>query len=180
MIRLHRIPESSVAWLRRKMPIPVFLLASLLVILLARDLAARRENPNPNPVAYLGAGDVPEVVLKENQVSQYVTTGRINGTPIEFLVDTGAVDVAMPYMVAQTLGLTLQPGGVSKTGNGDVRTWVARLESVDVGGLVAYDLNATILPNMQGDQVLLGMAYLRRMELVLRGGEMILRPYSSD
>jgi aspartyl protease family protein len=180
MIRLHRIRDNTLVWLKRKLPIPWFLLASVLVILLARDLAARRENPNPSPVAYLGAGDVPEVVLKENQVSQYVTTGRINGTPIEFLIDTGAVDVAMPYTVAQTLGLTLQPGGVSKTGNGDVRTWVARLGSVDVGGLVAYDLSATILPNMQGDQVLLGMAYLRRMELVLRGGEMTLRPYPSQ
>jgi aspartyl protease family protein len=30
---------------------------------------------------------------------------------------------------------------------------------------------------MQGDQVLLGMAYLRHMELMLRGGEMTLRPY---
>jgi aspartyl protease family protein len=179
MIRLHRIRDNTLAWLKRKLPIPWFLLASVLVILLARDLAARRENPNPSPVAYLGAGDVPEVVLKENQVSQYVATGRINGTPIEFLIDTGAVDVAMPYTVAQTLGLTLQPGGVSKTGNGDVRTWVARLGSVDVGGLVAYDLSATILPNMQGDQVLLGMAYLRHMELVLRGGEMTLRPYPS-
>lgn len=149
---------------------------AVLLILLVRDLTARRENPNPNPVAFLGPGAVPEVVLKENGVSQYVTTGRINGIPIEFLIDTGAVDVAMPYLVAQTLGLILQPGGVSKTGNGDVRTWVARLESVDVGGLVAYDLNATVLPNMPGEQVLLGMAYLKRMELHLRGGEMRLRP----
>jgi aspartyl protease family protein len=180
MTRLHRIRDKAFAWLKRKLRIPAFLVASLLLILLVRDQTARRENPNPSPVAYLGAGDVPEVVLRENQVSQYVTTGRINGTPIEFLIDTGAVDVAMPYMVAQILGLTLQPGGVSKTGNGDVRTWVARLASVDVGGLVAYDVSATILPNMQGDQVLLGMAYLRHMELVLRGGEMTLRPYSSD
>jgi aspartyl protease family protein len=179
MAKLHRIRDKTLAWLKPKLRVPAFVLASLLLILLVRDQTARRENPNPSPVAYLGAGGVPEVVLKENQVSQYVTTGRINGTPIEFLVDTGAVDVAMPYMVAQTLGLVLQPGGISKTGNGDVRTWVSRLDSVDVGGLVAYDLSATVLPNMQGEQVLLGMAYLRHMELVLRGGEMILRPYSN-
>ncbi len=147
------------------------------MIVLAADRSARRENPNPNPVAYLGVGNVTEVVLKENQVNQYVVTGRINGVAVDFLIDTGAVDVAMPYGVAQTLGLTLRPGGVSKTGNGDVRTWVARLASVDVGGLVAHELNATVLPNMQGDQVLLGMAYLREMELSLRGGEMTLRPY---
>jgi aspartyl protease family protein len=177
MTRLQQIRQNTLGWLNRKMRFPAFILVSVLLILLVRDLTARRDNPNPSPVAYLGASGIPQVVLKENQVSQYVTTGRINGTPIEFLVDTGAVDVAMPFMIAQTLGLKLQPGGISKTGNGDVRTWVARLDSVDVGGLVAYDLSATVLPNMQGDQVLLGMAYLRHMELVLRGGEMILRPY---
>jgi aspartyl protease family protein len=156
---------------------PAFVLLSLALILLVRDFTARRDNPNPNPVAFLGPGDVPQVVLKENQVSQYVANGRINGQPVEFLIDTGAVDVAMPYPVSQVLGLTLQPGGISKTGNGDVRTWTAHLESVDVGGLTAYGLSATVLPNMQGEQVLLGMAYLRHMELVLRGGEMTLRPY---
>ncbi|MBK1643548.1 TIGR02281 family clan AA aspartic protease [Thiocapsa imhoffii] len=149
----------------------------LLIVLVVNDLLARRENPNPNPVAYLGATGIPQVVLKENHVNQYVVTGRINGLPIDFLIDTGAADVAMPFEIAQRLGLQLQPGGISRTGNGNVRTWVASLESVDVGGLVAYGLNATVLPNMQGDQVLLGMAYLRHMELILRGGEMTLRPY---
>lgn len=177
MSKLEQVRTADLAWLGRKLRIPAFLVASLVLILLVREQTARRQNPNPDPVAYLGAEGIPQVVLKENQVRQYVTNGRINGTLVEFLVDTGAVDVAMPFMVAQTLGLRLQPGGISKTGNGDVRTWVARLDSVDVGGLVAYDLNATVLPNMQGDQVLLGMAYLRRMELVLRGGEMTLRPH---
>jgi aspartyl protease family protein len=180
MLGLRQITRNASAWLARKLRFPAFVLASLLLILLVRDLTARRENPNPSPVAFLGAAGVPEVVLKENQVNQYVVTGRINGTLVDFLIDTGAVDVAMPYAVSQTLGLTLSPGGISKTGNGDVRTWVARLQSVDVGGLTAYDLNATVLPNMQGEQVLLGMAYLRRMELVLRGGEMILRPYQAQ
>lgn len=177
MRTLGQVRAAALAWLGRKLRIPALVLGGLVLVLLVREQTARRANPNPDPVAYLGAEGVPQVVLKENQVRQYVANGRINGTTVEFLVDTGAVDVAMPLMVAQTLGLELRPGGVSKTGNGDVRTWVARLDSVDVGGLVAYDLSATVLPNMQGDQVLLGMAYLRRMELVLRGGEMTLRPY---
>jgi aspartyl protease family protein len=177
MPRLRSIPSAIPAHLKARLRLPAFVLVSLALILLMRDFSARRDNPNPNPVAFLGPGDVPHVVLKENQVSQYVASGRINGHPVEFLIDTGAVDVAMPYIVSQTLGLTLRPGGVSKTGNGDVRTWTAHLDSVDVGGLAAYGLSATVLPNMQGDQVLLGMAYLRHMELVLRGGEMTLRPF---
>ncbi|NEV63310.1 retropepsin-like aspartic protease family protein [Thiorhodococcus minor] len=139
-----------------------------------------RGNPNPHPVAYLGPAGTPEVVLEENQVNQYVTTGRINGARVEMLVDTGSVDVAMPYRVAQALDLKLTPGGISKTGNGNVRSWSAWLDRVDVGGLVAERVKATVLPNMHGDQVLLGMSYLRLMEVVLSDGRLTLRPVPSS
>lgn len=165
-------------WLIQNRRILLFvLLGAAIVVTLSQT--GRRGNPNPRPVAYLGVDGVPQVVLKQNQLDQYVVTGRINGQAVEFLVDTGAADVAMPHGVAQRLGLTLSPGPVSKTGNGNVRGWTAWLDSVDVGGLVAHQVKATVLPNMAGDQVLLGMAYLKHMEVLLAGGEMRLRPYVS-
>ena len=150
-----------------------------LAIVFVLGQTGRRGNPNPRPVAYLGSDGVPEVVLKQNQLDQYVVTGRINGERIEFLVDTGSADVALPYGVAQQLGLRLHPGAVSKTGNGNVHSWTAWLDSVDVGGVVAHQVKATVLPNMAGEQVLLGMAYLKHMEVWLAGGQMRLRPYVS-
>lgn len=150
-----------------------------LAIVLVLGQTGRRGNPNPRPVAYLGSDGVPEVVLERNQLDQYVVTGRINGERIEFLVDTGAADVALPYGVAQRLGLQLYPGAVSKTGNGNVRSWTAWLDRVDVGGVVAHQVKATVLPNMAGEQALLGMAYLKQMEVWLAGGRMRLRPYTS-
>ncbi|NEX22834.1 TIGR02281 family clan AA aspartic protease [Thiorhodococcus mannitoliphagus] len=150
-----------------------------LVVAWALAQTGTRGNPNPHPVAYLGASGIPEVVLEENQLNQYVTTGRINGDRIEFLVDTGSVDVAMPYRVAQALDLNLTPGAISKTGNGNVQSWSAWLESVDVGGLVAKRVKATVLPNMHGEQVLLGMSYLRHMEVILAAGKLTLRPLPS-
>ncbi|MTW19672.1 retropepsin-like aspartic protease family protein [Allochromatium palmeri] len=150
-----------------------------LAIVLVLSQVGRRGNPNPRPVAYLGSDGVPEVMLEQNQLDQYVVTGRINGERIEFLIDTGSADVALPYAVAQRLGLRLHPGAVSKTGNGNVRSWTAWLDSVDVGGLVAQQVKATVLPNMAGEQALLGMAYLKHMEVWLAGGQMRLRPYVS-
>lgn len=150
-----------------------------LALLLVMSLTGRRGNPNTHPVAYLGSDNIPQVVLKQNQVSQYVTNGRINGEEVEFLVDTGSVDVAMPLRVAQRLKLPLAPGSLSKTGNGNVQSWSASLDSVEVGGLAANQVKATVLPNMQGEQVLLGMAYLKHMEVTLAGGELTLRPYVS-
>ena len=109
-----------------------------LAIVFVLGQTGRRGNPNPRPVAYLGSDGVPEVVLKQNQLDQYVVTGRINDERIEFLVDTGSADVALPYGVAQQLGLRLHPGAVSKTGNGNVHSWTTWLDRVDVGGLVAH------------------------------------------
>ncbi|EGV33451.1 hypothetical protein ThidrDRAFT_0658 [Thiorhodococcus drewsii AZ1] len=154
----------------------VGLLGVVMVVVMFQT--GRRGNPNPHPVAFIGEGDVQQVVLKQNDFSQFVATGRINDRRVDFLVDTGSVDVAMPYRVAERLELQLTPGHVSKTGNGNVQSWTAWLDRVDIGGLVVSGVKATVLPNMQGDQALLGMAYLRHLEVVLAGGEMTLRPYT--
>ena len=57
-----------------------------------------------------------------------------------------------------------------------MRTWRTRLDSVDLGGLVARRVQASVLPNMPGEQVLLGMSYLKRFELIQRDGTLTLRP----
>ncbi|NKN33871.1 retropepsin-like aspartic protease family protein [Marichromatium bheemlicum] len=162
--------------LRQRFGSLLLLVAVLTLVGLIGAQLGQRHNPNPKPVAYLGPDGVPEVVLQPNQVDQYVTTGRINGQAVDFLVDTGSADVAMPYMLAQRLGLRLKRGGYSKTGNGNVATWHATLDQVEVGGLVVTDVKATVLPNMQGEEALLGMSYLKHMEVVLRGGTLSLRP----
>jgi aspartyl protease family protein len=64
---------------------------------------------------------------------------------------------------------------MSKTANGNVRTWTTRLDSVDLGGLTARGVRASVLPNMPGNEVLLGMSYLKRFELTQRGNTLTLR-----
>lgn len=136
----------------------------------------RQGNPNPDPVASTGQAGVPQVVLQRNRAGHYVAGGRINGEPVLFMLDTGATDVALPLSLARRLGLALRPGGVSRTANGTVQTWSTRLDSVDLGGLVARNVRASVLPNMPGDEVLLGMSYLKNLELIQRGDTLTLRP----
>lgn len=166
------------SWLGHYRAVSLWMLLGV-TLLAAVSLNGRNLNPNPEPVASLGDSGLPRLVLKQNYFYQYVANGRINGQPVEFLVDTGAVDVTMSQAVAQRLRLRLDSGGISKTGNGDVASWSARLDSVDVGGMVASGVRAAVLPNMQGEQVLLGMSYLRHTELAIAGGELTLRPYVS-
>jgi len=64
---------------------------------------------------------------------------------------------------------------MAKTANGNIRTWSAWLDSVDLGGLTAKRVQASVLPNMPGEEVLLGMSYLKRFDLIQHGDILTLR-----
>jgi aspartyl protease family protein len=148
-----------------------------ILVMLFDGLRSDRERLPPVQGTVESATGVPEVRLARNRAGHYVAGGRINGQPVRFLIDTGATDVALPLDLAERLGLSLRPGGLSKTANGTVRTWSTRLDTVDLGGLVARNVRATVLPNMPGQEVLLGMSYLKHLEMIQRGGVLTLRPH---
>ncbi|WP_295888671.1 TIGR02281 family clan AA aspartic protease [uncultured Thiohalocapsa sp.] len=161
--------------LGKAMLIAAWVVGLALLVLLFQSHLERQHNPNPDPTLRLDAAGVPTVVLQRNRMGHYVTGGTINGEPVTFLLDTGATAVALPLTLARRLELALLPGGMSKTANGLVRTWSTRLDSVDVAGLTAHDVRAVVMPNMPGDEVLLGMNYLKRFELIQRGNTLTLR-----
>lgn len=159
----------------RAMLLAAWVVGLVLLAMLFSGLIERGENPNPAPAAYSGVGGALEVVLQRNRAGHYVANGRINGEPVRFIIDTGATHVALSLPLARRLGLDLRAGGVSHTANGIVQTWTTRLETVDLGGLVAHSVRATVLPNMPSDDVLLGMSYLSRLELIQRDDRLLLR-----
>jgi aspartyl protease family protein len=79
--------------------------------------------------------------------------------------------------VARKLDLPLGSPRMSRTANGDVQVWSTRLDSVDLGGLRLNGVLASVLPNMPGEEVLLGMSYLKHFELIQRDGTLTLRPH---
>ncbi len=136
-------------------------------------------NPNPNPQTHqIGGGGI-EVVLKRNRAGHYVASGKINGEPVRFMIDTGATYVGLPLALAQRLRLPLGPAELHQTANGPTRAWLTRLDRVELGGLVMQGIRASVLPNMAGDEVLLGMSFLKSIELIQRGDTLILRRPSS-
>ena len=93
----------------------------------------------------------------------YLTLG-INGTPVEFLVDTGATDMVLTLNDAKRAGVQtsdLAFHGRAMTANGPVRTAPIRLDTVSLGPVSDHNLRAWV---SEGDmpQSLLGMAYLQR------------------
>lgn len=134
----------------------------------------QRNNPNQN-VATAMNGDTKEIILQRNVHGHYVANGTINYQEITFLLDTGATDIAVPESLANKIGLRKGYAITVKTANGNVKAYRTRLESVAIGDIVLYNLNATILSNMQGDEALLGMNFLKHFEIIQKGNTLTIK-----
>lgn len=131
-------------------------------------LISQRINPNQNIVTTVN-GYQKEIVLQRNSYGHYVSNGTINGHSVTFLLDTGASDIAIPESTANRIELRKGRSMVVKTANGNARAYRTRLDSVALGEIKLYDLNATILPNITGDEILLGMNFLKHFEITQKG-----------
>ena len=135
-------------------------------------LITKRNNPNQDIVTneyYLANGLQKEIVLQRNAYGHYVTSGTINDNEVVFLLDTGASDIAVPESLANDIGLVKKQRIVVKTANGNARAYRTRIASVGIGDIKLYDLNATILTNMPGKEILLGMNFLKHLEITQKG-----------
>ena len=131
-------------------------------------------------------GDIPRqayeastgsVTLPRARDGHYYLTATINGTPLRFVVDTGATDMVLTRADAEAAGLSpdsLNYLGRASTANGEVRTAYVRLDEVELGGVRDTDVPAVV---NEGEmrQSLLGMGYLQRWgRIEITNGELIL------
>lgn len=113
------------------------------------------------------------VVLQSNRSGHYLAEGEINGRPVVFLVDTGATDVAVSERSARSLGLEFGPRTTVMTAAGSSPAWRTRIDRVSVGSLQLENVRATITPGL-GNEVLLGMSFLRWFNLRQQGDELVI------
>jgi aspartyl protease family protein len=123
------------------------------------------------PSGALGSAKVPA-----DSLGLFVASGQVNGAYMRFVVDTGATYVAIPASEAQRLGIDLRSAqrGATMTANGPVAVYKVNLDSVTVGGITLYNVEATVHP-MPGMNVgLLGMSFLNRTEMKREGDTLTL------
>lgn len=130
------------------------------------------DKTNPNRAEKLSTAS--EVVLQRDLSGHYRAEAFINGIRTPVMVDTGATDVAISTSLADKLGLRSINAIRTRTANGDTVSYMTRLKSVKLGGIVAHDVAATITPSL-GDEILLGMSFLGRMDVRLYKGTMTIR-----
>lgn len=95
-------------------------------------------------------------------------TLRINGVPVEFLVDTGASQVVLTQEDAARVGLDpekLAYIGSAMTANGEVATAPVRLDRVELGEMSDTRVRASVNSGEMSSS-LLGMSYLGRFESI--------------
>lgn len=137
-----------------------------------------RNNPNQHVASRVDDAGIVEVELVQGRGGHYVATGKINAQHAVFLLDTGATHVSVPANVANAIGLKRGAPMQVSTANGTITTYSTKLDSVELGDIRIGNVRASINPHMEGDEVLLGMSFLRNLELVQRDRTLKLRQYS--
>jgi len=108
----------------------------------------------------------------------YVAIGSINGFPMRMLLDTGATYVGLDALTARRMGLNYRLRGTPtmvSTANGTVRAYEVVLDSVGVGEISIPNVKAFVVDGAGLDVPLLGMSFLRRLEVRTDQGTMTLR-----
>jgi len=125
-------------------------------------------------VISVDAGGAAMIVLEQDRNGHYQVEGLINGQAVNFLVDTGATDVAVPESMARALGLDFGPRVQVMTAAGPSKAWMTRLNQVSIGGISRRDVRATITSG-EFNGVLLGMSFLRHYSLQQQDGKLVIR-----
>lgn len=147
-----------------------------LLMLLFNRFLEKQNNPNEN-VLSSSTSNYQEVVLLQNRFGHYVASGEINGYPVDFMLDTGATQVSVPSHLANRLRLKKGPAMQVTTANGTIEVYSTHLDRVSLGNIVLSDVRAGINPYMRENEVLLGMSFLKKLEMIQRDGKLTLRQY---
>ncbi|MBX3661767.1 MAG: TIGR02281 family clan AA aspartic protease [Burkholderiales bacterium] len=113
------------------------------------------------------SGKAPSVTLTADAQGHYLTLGQVNGGTVQFLVDTGATSIALPSAEARRLGINYLNGqrGYTQTANGKATAYKITLDTVKVGDITLYGVEAVVLEGDGLKIALLGMSFLNRTEM---------------
>ncbi|MEL7215028.1 MAG: TIGR02281 family clan AA aspartic protease [Pseudomonadota bacterium] len=118
-----------------------------------------------------------EMLALPRHSGHFVARADVNGTPVNFIVDTGASQIVLSRTDAARVGLgpdDLAFTGTAQTANGSVATSFVTLDSFELGPFTDRSVGATVNSGAM-DVSLLGMAYLDRFARIsVEGDRMIL------
>ena len=114
-----------------------------------------------------GGGRGNKIILTAGSGGHFMTAGQINGRAVQFMVDTGATTVAMGALDAERAGLNYKSGQpvMLSTANGVTQGYRLKLDSVRVGEVEVFDVDAVVTPQAM-PFMLLGNSFLARFQML--------------
>ncbi len=120
-----------------------------------------------------------ELTIAESPDGYFYAIATVNGTPVTFLIDTGASDIVLSPGDAARLGIAsedLEFSRVVETANGMAQAARARVANFTLGPIQLRDVEVSVNQATMSTS-LLGMAFMRNLaSFEIRGRNLILRP----
>jgi aspartyl protease family protein len=117
------------------------------------------------------------VTLQSDGRGHFKVEARVEGRPVDFLVDTGASMIALNEKSAARLGIHPRASDYTvrtQTANGEGRAARVQLNRVEVNGITVRDVEAFVVPDQQLSTNLLGMTFLSRVKWTHDRGRLVL------
>lgn len=105
-------------------------------------------------------------VMKANDAGHFAGRFRINGKPVDSLIDTGATFVTMSETTARSLGYggnELRFRYEVVTANGKVKAARISLKSIEIGTVSVRNVEAMVIRGKGLSYPLIGMSFLKKL-----------------
>ncbi|MHB2266723.1 TIGR02281 family clan AA aspartic protease [Aliihoeflea sp. PC F10.4] len=129
------------------------------------DVAEARQVPSVSSVS-LAQPSGRSVLMEPDGRGHFIGEFRLNGRTSEAMIDTGASVVAINRSTARRIGIS--PANSEfvhpvNTANGTVHAAPARIDRLEIGGIVARDVQAVVLDDAALSGTLIGMSFLNKL-----------------
>jgi aspartyl protease family protein len=106
------------------------------------------------------------ITFRVAQDRHYHILAKVNGVPVEFMLDTGASDVVISRKVAKHIGIDVDELEFTKiyyTANGTVKGAPIKLDTIEIGDMRITNVRASV-NDSDLDTPLLGMSFLEKLQ----------------
>ncbi|ARU32960.1 hypothetical protein CAP31_12370 [Sulfuriferula sp. AH1] len=128
--------------------------------------------------SYTGSGGSakPVATLNADGRGQFYSVGSINGSSVNFVVDTGATLVTISTQEADRLGVNYRKGqrGAIYTANGSIGAYHVIFNNIRIGGISLNMVPGTVVEGNGLPIALLGMSFLNQTDIQRNGTTMTL------
>ncbi len=113
-----------------------------------------------------------KLIIAPDHGGMYSISGSINGSSVNFIIDTGASSVSMNSNVAKRLGIDYKltgKKGISYTASGTDEIYIVKLKRVRIGNIELRNIEGVVHEGSFPATTLLGMSFLGKLDMKREG-----------